>query len=152
MGAVIPRISEVLTFRGGGLTGLGAAVCPPRYIYYSCPGEAAGEWGAPLLYRREDFTPLCGQFARCGRLQLPLVGCWVSFPCLPPCPPPSPTDFFFFFSPRLLYVLEKPSHLPFISLSKALDWLRHDDKNWGGFSPLQQLHGQRKKYMHIVTH
>lgn len=101
-----------------------------------------GRFHSPLRAVREVRPPAAASGRLLGVLPLPSTL------------PPTLSDgfFFFFFSPRLLFVLEKPSHLPFISLSKALDWLRHDDKNWGGFSPLQQLHGQRNKYMHIVTH
>ena len=120
-----------------------------------------------FIIRAQARQPGSGALRYCtgGKISLPSAGSsrgaaacsclWSAAGCPSPAFHPAPHPLrriFFFFSPRLLFVLEKPSHLPFISLSKALDWLRHDDKNWGGFSPLQQLHGQRKKYMHIVTH
>lgn len=120
MGAVIPRISEVLTFRGRELTCLGAAVCPPRYIYYSCPGEAAGEWGAPLLYRGKISLPSAGSSrsaAACSCL-------WSAAGCPSPAfhPAPHPLLRRIFFSPLAYCLCERSPLISHSSLFLRL-WI-----------------------------
>lgn len=121
-GCCDPRISEVFD-----LSGMGADVSVQQFYHldiFIIRAQARQPGSGALRYcTGRRFHSLCGQFAKCGRLRLPLVGGWVSFPCLPPCPHPLLRRIFFP-SSRLLFVREKPSHLSFICLSKALDWLQ----------------------------
>lgn len=102
VGAVIPRISEVLTFGMGADLSRCSGLSTSIYLLF-VPSEAAGE-GRSVIVPGEDFTPLCGQFAKCGRLQSALlVGGCVPSPAFHPAPHPLLRRIFFF--PPLAYCL-----------------------------------------------
>lgn len=117
-GAVIPGVSEVLTFCG--VAGPGASVCPPPCVYYSCPCEAGREG---LLIERGDFTAPCRQLEKCAAWR-PLVGSLMPFLYHPPAASLYRGFLLLFFSAFTVCVREVPglkgSHLLFSPFPKLV--------------------------------